>query len=432
VACCTILYIYKNYTIYNNTTGGFAITVKTSSGTTISVPNGQYCSVYVNSTAGVIQASTYFPVFASPSVSITGGTISGVTLSNYTIVLNNGTAAAPSFSFSNSATTGLYSVSANVIGVTVGGSQVGTFTATGIDNMSIGATTPASGTFSTLYLKGVTPISQGYIPYAGASNLITYDNTLAYSNSNLLLGTSGTSYITSLNLTGAGIQFPYSAIWSSNLSGIGALQIQNNLKVSSGNYSYISTAGASLMSMSGGSFAFYVAPSGTAGTAVSFVLPLTFNSSGSWGIGGSPSYGSANQILQSNGNAALPSWTSLITLPGVVTASTAVVSSMRSTLNNTTVNSTTYGIVCGSSPGAIIFYISLSNGDGCLASTTFLSSTITFLGTPANIVNSASPTSSQLGVSKSAGSSTVTVTTGSSLSSTISTWSMCVLSGQAA
>ena len=42
--------INKQYIIYNNTTGGYAVTVKTSAGTGISVPNGQKRMVYGDST----------------------------------------------------------------------------------------------------------------------------------------------------------------------------------------------------------------------------------------------------------------------------------------------------------------------------------------------------------------------------------------------
>lgn len=42
--------INKTYIVYNNTTGGYAVTVKTSAGTGISVPNGQKRMVYGDST----------------------------------------------------------------------------------------------------------------------------------------------------------------------------------------------------------------------------------------------------------------------------------------------------------------------------------------------------------------------------------------------
>lgn len=60
----------KLYFVTNNTTGGFALTVKTSAGTGISVPNGKRMALYCNAT-NVLNA---FDV-----VNITGGTITGIT-----------------------------------------------------------------------------------------------------------------------------------------------------------------------------------------------------------------------------------------------------------------------------------------------------------------------------------------------------------------
>ena len=97
----------------------------------------------------------------------------------------------------------------------------------------------------------------------------------------------------------------------------------------------------------------------------------------------------------------------------------------------TTVNSTTYTITLGTS--AKLFWISLGNGDGALVFTSYLSSSITFLGiTPTSIVASASPSSAQLGISKSANSHDIVIKTGSALSSTAAAWQMGVLSSQVA
>jgi len=97
----------------------------------------------------------------------------------------------------------------------------------------------------------------------------------------------------------------------------------------------------------------------------------------------------------------------------------------------TTVNSTTYTINLGTS--AKLFWISLGNGDGALVFTSYLSSSITFLGiTPTNIAATASPSSAQLGISKNANSHDIVIKTGSALSSTAAAWQMGVLSSQVA
>jgi len=97
----------------------------------------------------------------------------------------------------------------------------------------------------------------------------------------------------------------------------------------------------------------------------------------------------------------------------------------------TTVNSTTYTINLGTS--AKLFWISLGNGDGALVFTSYLSSSITFLGiTPTNIAATASPSSAQLGISKNANSHDIVIKTGSALFSTAAAWQMGVLSSQVA
>jgi len=50
----------KTYVVINNTTGGFAITVKKSGGTGVSVANGETAIVYYNSTTGdVVKVSSF-------------------------------------------------------------------------------------------------------------------------------------------------------------------------------------------------------------------------------------------------------------------------------------------------------------------------------------------------------------------------------------
>jgi len=63
--------IEKQYIVQNNTTGGQSITVKTSAGTGITVPNGRKAHLYVNGT-NVIQMFDF--------VDINGGTIDGATV----------------------------------------------------------------------------------------------------------------------------------------------------------------------------------------------------------------------------------------------------------------------------------------------------------------------------------------------------------------
>jgi len=95
--------IEKLYLVNNGTTG--AKTIKNTSGTGISVPAGKSMFVFNNGT-NVVDAVTYLSSLATPSATITGGTITGITdlavadggtgastLSANAVLLGNGTSA---------------------------------------------------------------------------------------------------------------------------------------------------------------------------------------------------------------------------------------------------------------------------------------------------------------------------------------------------
>lgn len=83
----------KLYIVYNNSTGGYAQTVKTSAGTGISVPNGSRAVLYCDGT-NVVTAATYASAMtlgtALPVAS--GGTGASTLTANY-VLLGNGTSA---------------------------------------------------------------------------------------------------------------------------------------------------------------------------------------------------------------------------------------------------------------------------------------------------------------------------------------------------
>jgi hypothetical protein len=107
------------------------------------------------------------------------------------------------------------------------------------------------------------------------------------------------------------------------------------------------------------------------------------------------------------------------------TAASTTINSVGAQSSTTTVNSTTRTVLFGGS--AKVFVVSLANGDGAFCYANFLSGTVTVLGGSGNIVNTASPTSSQLGVHKSSNSHNILFTTGSAASSTFSAWGVCAL-----
>lgn len=79
--------IEKLYVVKNGTTGGFDVTFKVSGQTGITIPNGQTAFLYVDGT-DVRQVTGSIAPQNANNVAITGGSISGVALSNVTVVAN--------------------------------------------------------------------------------------------------------------------------------------------------------------------------------------------------------------------------------------------------------------------------------------------------------------------------------------------------------
>ena len=273
---------------------------------------------------------------------------------------------------------------------------------------------------------------------------------------------------------------------SAFLSNAGSSQVgivRNGYWANAG-WKYAGTGTATLQLQQNGEHQFWTAPSGTAGNAITFTQAMTLDASGNLGVGttspiGSNSAGSitsggmlaakgylgAHQtnagVVEYNTNAlALRAYgdsagTGYIIFKtgggggsqdferaridssgnfvqkGATTAAGIKPTAIANNESITTVNSTTYTINLGTS--AKLFWISLGNGDGALVFTSYISSSITFLGiTPTNVVATASPSSAQLGISKSANSHDIVIKTGSALSSTAAAWQMGVLSSQVA
>ena len=98
-----------------------------------------------------------------------------------------GTASLPSIVTSSGSTTGFYSSTANVLGVSINASSIGTFTSTGLNGMVIGQTTPANGYFASFTASNngstsVTAAGGGFTSVtavAGSLTLTTGGKTLA-------------------------------------------------------------------------------------------------------------------------------------------------------------------------------------------------------------------------------------------------------------
>lgn len=71
----------KTYIVKNGTTGGFAITLKTSAGTGISVPNGSTALLYCNGTS-VVEGVNYSSGFTAANLTYTGALTGGTGVVN--------------------------------------------------------------------------------------------------------------------------------------------------------------------------------------------------------------------------------------------------------------------------------------------------------------------------------------------------------------
>jgi hypothetical protein len=114
---CTVIVppTVQLYSFRNDTTGAFSLTFSTGAvgGLTVSLPQNQTILAICDGT-NVYNAQTSTSSFINA------------------LTLGNGSAAAPSLSFTGSATTGLYLAASNQLGFAVNGLNAGTLTATGL------------------------------------------------------------------------------------------------------------------------------------------------------------------------------------------------------------------------------------------------------------------------------------------------------------
>jgi hypothetical protein len=153
----------KLYFIYNNTTGGYAVTVKVSGLTGVSVPNGVKALLVCNGT-DIVNAVDYFASLTTGAFTATG-----------TFTLTGAVNLSPANANVTISPTGTGTVTVNPA------------TAGTLNNIAIGGVTPLAGAFTTLTVSGATVPANGvYLPSA---------NTLAFS--------SNTTFRGSVNANGA-------------------------------------------------------------------------------------------------------------------------------------------------------------------------------------------------------------------------------------
>ena len=146
----------KLYFLRNNTTGGFAVTLKTSAGTGISVPNGKYAALYCDGTNVVNAFDFNSTLIANTATNLAGGATGSIpyqSAASTTVMLAAGTngqvltlaAGVPTWAAS---TGGVTSFSAGTTGLTPSTGTTGAITLAGtldVDNGGTGQTTYTDG-----------------------------------------------------------------------------------------------------------------------------------------------------------------------------------------------------------------------------------------------------------------------------------------------
>ena len=271
--------VVQVYYIANNTTGAYTFTVQSPTpGSTLVIPTGQSAVVFCDGT-NVINASTSVSgitslllsagAAASPSLALVNANNGFFAPTGTSVAVSaggtettrwaagqqlsaNGAVGAPTYSFTLSATTGLYSPAVNQIGVSVNGASVGVFSSSGYSGLvtggasgAIAATTLSASAATSLANLGVT----GDITFStGATRTIAvgssgigvrgYDLRITAGTGNTANGGDVTVYggatITSgafgnvvLSYIGGAAQ-GYTLIGSATASGTAILQVTGN------------------------------------------------------------------------------------------------------------------------------------------------------------------------------------------------------------
>lgn len=170
----------KLYFLRNNTTGGFAVTLKTSGGTGISVPNGKYAALYCDGT-NVVNAFDYQSTLtANTATNLAGGATGSVP-----------------YQTSAGATTMLAAGTNGQVLTLAGGVPTWAASSGGVTSFSAGTTglTPNTGTTGAITLAGTLDVDNG-----GTGQT-------SYTDGQLLIGnTTGGNTLTKATLTaGSGI-----------------------------------------------------------------------------------------------------------------------------------------------------------------------------------------------------------------------------------
>lgn len=143
--------VIQVYYVSNQTTGSFTLTFQSPTpGTSVTVGANQNAILFCDGT-NVINSST--------------------AAGNTSLSIAQGSASTPTISVAGNGNTGIFQPVTNTLSVTANGVEVSRFTATGLNQTAIGATTPSTGSFTTLTVAAFSPST--VIPIANGGTAAT-------------------------------------------------------------------------------------------------------------------------------------------------------------------------------------------------------------------------------------------------------------------
>ena len=186
--------VEKAYIVKNGTTGGYAVTVKVSGQTGVSVPNGATMMLYDNGT-DVVNAITNLPSGATvggTAISTTTGTVTSVAVSGGTTGLT--TSGGPITSSGTITLAGTLAVANGGTGITSFGTGVATALGTAVNTTNGYVTQGGTLTANNILLgggSGTAISSSGLLATSAAVTSGTYIKAIGYADTVVALGNTG-------------------------------------------------------------------------------------------------------------------------------------------------------------------------------------------------------------------------------------------------
>jgi hypothetical protein len=267
----------------------------------VTIPN-----TFANATAAIplSQLDSNFTTLSNVINQINAGTQQLSNANVAVLIMNAGTSAAPSITFTSDTNTGIFSPAADTIAFAEGGAEAMRLDSSG--RLAVGATSASERlhvSTSTTSSNAIAQFTNGTTGTGAANGLYfgidtSNDATMFnFYNSAIKFGTNATERmrIDSSGNLGLGVtpsawggsyktfQLPGGSIGAFSTGAI--TTFQNAYDSGAGSYVYLTTAEASRYTQSQGQHQWFNAASGTAGNAITFTQAMTLDASGNVGIG---------------------------------------------------------------------------------------------------------------------------------------------------